>query len=125
MKKYLILLVIFTACDSKKIPDDKENVTLDCNDKWNFEGSNVIEKQINDTVTQEIIDGKIWFEIISPKDIGKGITKAYIKNYRMDGTLLSEGFAEYNEHPVANSKESGKWKFYDCKGNLIRINEFK
>lgn len=43
----------------------------------------------------------------------------------MDGSLLSEGYATYYKHPVADSKEIGNWKFYDCEGNVIRIQVFK
>jgi hypothetical protein len=120
-KYFMFLMFIILSCNSKTQDIDK-TITPDCNDKWNFKNSNVTEKEINDSTTQEIADGKVWFEIISPKDIGNGISKAYIKNYRMDGSLLSEGWAKYHEHPVADYEGIGIWKFYDCHGKPKKKN---
>jgi hypothetical protein len=120
MKKYsLILLFALLNCNPNRNHETSKTVSSDCNDEWIFESSHVIEKQVNDSITQEIIDGKVWFEIISPKDNGDGITKAHIKNYRMNGSLLSEGEAKYYEHPVADYKKFGIWKYYDCNEKLI------
>lgn len=125
LKNKLFILLVITACNSKKLPESKSNKSSGCNDNWIFGSSHVDERVINDTVRQEIVDGKVWFEIISPKDMGNGIIQSYIKNYRMDGSLLSEGYVTYNKHPVVDSKEIGNWKFYDCEGNVIRIQVFK
>lgn len=91
----------------------------ECSDTWIFKG-NVSAYKLNDTVEQQIVDGKLWFEIISPVRQEDGSTRAYIRNYRMDGSLESEGYATYFEHPVADYFVEGKWKYYDCKGKLLR-----
>ncbi len=121
MNKYFLLsLVVCINCSQKK-PSVSSPETLDCNDKWEFTTS-VTEKKINDSVTQEIVNGKVWFEIIAPRENGDGSTKAYLKNYRKDGSLLSEGFVLYAEHPIADYTEIGNWIFYDCKGKRIHKN---
>lgn len=89
----------------------------ECSDTWIFKG-NVSGRMLNDTVEQQMVDGKLWFEIISPQKQEDGSTRAYIRNYRMDGSLESEGYASYFEHPVADYTAEGKWKFYDCKGQM-------
>ena len=134
----MILPLIF-YCSRKKneIPKVEQVVTskstqMDkepCPNDWNFgksaDGdSHVSEIKINDSTTQQILNGKVWFEIINPIESGNGLTKCYIKNYRTDGILESEGYGTYNEHPVADFTYAGKWRFYDCSGNLVKETEF-
>lgn len=88
-----------------------------CTDTWVFTGS-VSERKLNDSVVQQVVDGKVWFEVIAPLKQSDGATRAYIRNYRMDGSLLSEGYAVYWQHPVADYTEEGNWKHYDCQGRL-------
>lgn len=104
------------ASQEKQLPASLED--QECSDTWIFKG-NVSARMLNDTVEQQIVDGKLWFEIISPQQQADGSTRAYIRNYRMDGSLESEGYATYFEHPVADYTAEGKWKHYDCKGKLL------
>jgi hypothetical protein len=117
---YGVLFVCFTvlACNSGPIiMSNSDSGVQECSDTWIFKG-NVSARKLNDTVEQQIVDGKLWFEIISPVKQTDGSTRAYIRNYRMDGSLESEGYAVYWEHPVADYSAVGNWKHYDCKGNL-------
>ena len=120
--KYLICLFLLILSCNKKNEIEKNN--FECEDNWTFDTSEVIEKQINDSITQELIDGKIWFEIISPINLDNNLISAKIKNFRQDGSILSEGRAEYYEHPVADYKMKGIWKFYDCRGNIFKTKNF-
>jgi hypothetical protein len=100
-----------------------------CPNDWNFGKSadgdgHVSEIKINDSTTKLILDGKVWFEVINPVESGNGSTKCYIKNYRTDGILDSEGYGIYNEHPVVDLTNVGKWRFYDCSGSLVEEAEF-
>ena len=107
------------VCNSGQIKNTRSGSDLqECSDTWIFKG-NVSAHKLNDSVEQQIVDGKLWFEIISPVRQEDGSTRAYIRNYRMDGSLESEGYATYWEHPVADYKAVGKWKYYDCKGKLL------
>ena len=118
---FVIVLVfgrLFMACHTggqPVSPAKPENHA--CSDTWVFKG-NISARKLNDTVEQQIVDGKLWFEIISPLKQADGRTRAYIRNYRMDGSLESEGYAVYEEHPAADYTEVGTWKRYDCKGKL-------
>ncbi len=111
--------LIVLVCNSGQIKNTRSGSDLqECSDTWIFKG-NVSAHKLNDSVEQQIVDGKLWFEIISPVRQEDGSTRAYIRNYRMDGSLESEGYATYFEHPVADYTAEGKWKYYDCKGKLL------
>jgi hypothetical protein len=115
----LLVLTVF-AC---RQPGPSVPVTVaefrPCTDTWVFTGS-VSERKLNDSVVQQVVDGRVWFEVVAPKMQADGSTRAFIRNFRMDGSLLSEGYAVYWEHPVADYTEVGDWKHYDCKGKLRR-----
>lgn len=115
----LAFSLLMTACyavqEKQPLVKTKEQ---ECSDTWIFKG-NVSAYKLNDTVERQTVDGKLWFEIISPVRQKDGSTRAYIRNYRMDGSLESEGYATYFEHPVADYTAEGKWKYYDCKGKLL------
>ena len=58
--------------------------------------------------------------MINQTEIGNGLSKCYIKNYRYNGSLQSEGFVTFFESPVVDDTYEGLWKFYDCNGNITR-----
>ena len=113
-----LFILTLQACNSdvpRYLPVDTMN--QGCSDTWIFKG-NVSAQMLNDSVEQQIVDGKLWFEIVSPVKQTDGSTRAYIRNYRMNGTLESEGYAVYWEHPVEDYSAVGNWNFYDCNGQL-------
>jgi len=101
-----------------------------CPEPWNLHGPtgeprSLISKMINDSVTQQLLFDKVYFEMISPVDIGNGQTRCYLKFYRTDGSLEEEGFGIYTDHPIADFVNDGTWKFYDCKGRLKEMVVFE
>jgi len=101
-----------------------------CPEPWNLNGPtgeprSLISKVINDSVTQQLLFDKVYFEMISPVDIGNGQTRCYLKFYRTDGSLQEEGFGIYTEHPIVDYVQDGTWKFYDCKGLLEKTVVFE
>lgn len=49
------------------------------------------------------------------------MTKAYLRNYRTDGTLESEGYALFFDHPVADYSMEEKWRFYECNQKISKV----
>lgn len=137
MKKFFLLLSI-TALASCETAPEKETTAepVPCPVSWedykpteeelafNLEYG-ILENELNDSTTQEILYGKVWFEIINWEELEDGSQRCYIKNYRTDGTLESEGSASFYEHPVADYSMEGNWKFYDCDGTLKEEVAFK
>ena len=112
-----LLLLNCTSGSPKTVPVRSDSAA--CSDTWIFT-ANVTERKVNDSVTQQVVDGRVWFEVIAPRKQSDGSTRALIRDFRMDGSLLSEGYAVYWVHPVADYTEEGVWKYYDCKGKLRR-----
>ncbi|TYP73659.1 hypothetical protein [Aquimarina intermedia] len=129
---FLIGIIILGCVDQSKsktvnqtkVANDSDDPRKNpCPEEWNLNGPtdeprNVVPKQLNDSTTQQLLFGKVWFEIINPTELENGVTKCYLKNYRTDGSLESEGFGIYDEHPVADYSMEGKWRFYSCDGKL-------
>lgn len=131
MKRVVLLLMLlsFLSCNSSRQENDQnpEVATKSedpCPEEWNLNGPtdesrSVEERIVNDTIVQQILFDKVWFEIIGAK-AHDGVTRAYLKFYRTDGTLESEGFGVYSDHPVADYEPQGEWKYYDCEGKLTK-----
>jgi hypothetical protein len=91
-------------------------------DELDYEVKNgIVEERPNDSTIQQIRYGRVWFEMINPTEIDGGASKCYLKNYRTDGSIESEGYGIYYEHPIADYSMEGKWKFYNCDGNLKEV----
>lgn len=123
----LISITLLSSCEGDNQPVTNNDP---CPEDWQLSAfrsnqSKVIEKQINDSTTQQIIDGKVWFEIISPHKMANGKFRCYIKDYRMDGVIAAEGYGEYEEHPALEYSSEGQWRFYDCHGNLREVVDYE
>jgi hypothetical protein len=143
MKKLLIIAIgiVLVSCGNpskKDHAENKEEAKLDtpCPVSWekykptqeelDFEIENgITEQRPNESTIQQIRYGRIWFEMINPTETEEGIGKCYLRNYRTDGTVESEGYGIYYEHPVADYAMEGTWKFYHCDGNLQEEVEFR
>ncbi|WP_053978604.1 hypothetical protein [Mangrovimonas xylaniphaga] len=143
MKKTLIFtfgIVLISCANSQKKEDiaikSEEDIEIPCpltwqeykptEDELEFEVNNgIITKKPNDSTIQQIRFGRVWFEMINPIKLDGGAEKCYLKNYRTDGSLESEGHGIYYEHPVADYSMDGVWKFYSCDGNLKEEVKFK
>lgn len=127
---FLLILTLIVSCKKEIKTETKiaKEVQKPCLDKWktikNYEPQGVIAKKINDTLTQQILYGKVWFEMINQTEIGNGLSKCYIKNYRYNGSLQSEGLVTFSESPVVDDTLEGLWKFYDCNGKIKDEVEF-
>ena len=122
-----ILLLALGCCSDNRqhgtLSNDK-NKLQPCPPEWNATGKELKQIDINDTTEQMFLNDTLWFEVIRPSAYGTSQHKAYIKNYRTNGQLKEEGIAIYFDHPIADYEEHGKWKYYNCKGELLETKEF-
>ena len=143
MKRLIIfgISAVIISCDNLSKTESEENkkeknIEITCPDTWeeyepsqdelDFEIKNgIVQERPNDSTIQQIRYGKVWFEMINPTKIDGDASKCYLKNYRTDGTLESEGFGIYYEHPVADYSMDGIWKFYSCDESLKKVVKFK
>ncbi len=129
MKQILALSIVitFVSCSNPQLNNDITETT--CNDTWeNYNPTEeelelnskngIIEKQSNDTTIQQILYGKVWFEIINQSQRENGKNSCYLKNYRIDGSIDSEGKCTFEEHPIADYSMDGTWTFYNCDGSV-------
>jgi hypothetical protein len=72
-----------------------------------------------DSINQVYLYGKLWFDYFSDRKIDSTTRGCYVRNYRTNGLLESEGFAEYYEHPIADYSKEGVWIFYNCNGDTL------
>jgi hypothetical protein len=125
---FLLFITLMSCSDESSQPLGSDNAP--CPEEWQLSTytsnqSNVVEKQINDSTTQQLIDGKVWFEMINPQKLESGKFRCYIRDYRMDGVMAAEGYAEYEESPVVEYSSEGQWKFYNCDGQLREVVDFE
>ncbi|WP_179320719.1 hypothetical protein [Winogradskyella helgolandensis] len=143
MKKSLLIFVTGLMLINCRNSQKKENTSIEvkktldvpCPVTWQeykptseeleFEVSNgIVTKKPNDSIIQQIRFGRVWFEMINSIELKNNGGKCYLKNYRTDGSLESEGYCTYFEHPVVDFTMEGSWKFYDCSGGLKEKVEF-
>lgn len=101
-----------------------QNKLEPCPPEWIATGKELKQVDINDTTEQMFLNDTLWFEVIGPSAYGTNRHKAYIKHYRTNGQLEEEGIAIYFDHPIADYEEHGRWKYYDCTGQLLETKEF-
>lgn len=129
MKRIFISILLITlGCNSDSrqqghLINDQSKLKL-CPPEWNVTGKNLKQVEINDTTEQVFLNDTLWFEVIGPSAYGTNWHKAYIKNYRTNGQLQDEGIAIYFDHPIADYEEHGKWKYYNCNGQLVETKDF-
>lgn len=125
-----------TPIEHNAINIEEENIEIPCSASWedfkptqeelDFEVKNgIVAERPNDSTILQIRYGRVWFEMINPTTIDGGASKCYLKTYRPDGTLESEGYGIYYEHPVADYSMDGIWKFYTCDEILKEEVEFR
>lgn len=125
---FISILVLTLGCNSDNRQQghlsNDQNKLEPCPPEWNATGKELKQVDINDTTEQMFLNDTLWFEVIGPSAYGESQHKAYIKNYRTNGQLEGEGIALYFDHPIADYEEHGKWKYYDCNGQLLETKEF-
>lgn len=120
---YISILLLTLGCKS----DNRQQGHLSskpCPPEWNATGKKLEQIDVNDTTEQLFLNDTLWIEVIGHSPYGKNQHKAYIKNYRTNGQLEEEGIAIYFDHPIADYEQHGKWRYYDCSGQLRETKEF-
>ena len=125
MKKLLLFILLSgLSCNSKNEKQGQQNIADQCPPDWIATGKQLKQTMINDTTEQAFLNDTLWLEVIGHSRYKENQYESYLKKYRTNGLLQEEGIALYFDHPIADYIEHGKWKYYDCKGNLVETKEF-
>ena len=110
MRKIILLIIIINFFSCKR--NGEEIIYYDKN--GNIESKNYVSDGKNLDSVIYFSNGKVDTKVFFPK---KDKTECYVKYYGKKG-LSSEG-------KTKGEKKNGKWKYYDLKGKLRKIVEFK
>lgn len=128
MRGILALVVLLAwGCNSRNQQGQTgvdQNKHDPCPPEWHAAGKEIKQVNVDNSTERVFLNDTLWFEIIGPSAYATNQHKAWIKNYRTNGRLESEGLAVYFDHPIADYQEHGKWKYYDCNGQLREEKEF-
>jgi len=113
----ITLAFLLSNCNSNNT--NKTPSSTPCSPEWVATGKSLTQIYINDSTEQMRLNDTLWFEAIN-KESFDSLSKCYLKMYRTNGKLESEGYAIYNDHPIADFKKIGDWIYYDCNGDTIQ-----
>lgn len=116
MKYLLGLTLILTGACSYNQPRATTNNT--CPPDWVATDKVLTQNYPNDSTEQLFLNDSLWFEVINLAPYKNEEEISYIKLYRTNGRLEAEGFATYDNHPIADYTEIGKWIYYNCLGKF-------